>query len=90
LWRETKDVPDQQATTMETEMEYPNRLLGDGTSMVVPTHSERSDLCTSTAGQAKQLRAQYHQIHALAQLWCVYERRDSSRGCKIEKVLSAD
>ena len=36
MWRETKDMPYHQATTMKTEMEYPNLLLGDGTSMVVP------------------------------------------------------
>ena len=56
---------------MKTEMEYPNLLLGDGTSMVVPTHSERSDLYTSTAAQQKQLHTSYHQIHAQAQLGCV-------------------
>ena len=71
LWRETKDMPYHQATTMKTEMEYLNLLLGDGTSIVVPTHSERSDLYTSTAAQQKQLRTQYHQIHAQAQVWCV-------------------
>jgi hypothetical protein len=74
LWRETKDMPDYPVTTVKTEMEYSNLLLGDRTSMVLPTHSERSDLCTATAGQQQQLRTQYHQIHELAQVWCGDER----------------